>query len=130
MAFNANMLLEMFAACLFGGAVALLAYAAWALIQKNRAGRGGAQTSMRRADMRQAALQKSSFFAFMLPMIQGLAATVERLGLDPLRQYNHGPYVRAGYPGGLDDDEVVAAAILVSLASTLFLGFLILAFLG
>jgi tight adherence protein C len=119
------------AAGLFGGAVALLTLAAWTLIQKSRAIRAGAgMTSMRRAEMRQISLDKSSAFRAMLPFVSGLAATVQKLGLEPLRQYVHDPYVRAGYPGGLDDDEVVAAGVLLSCVFTVVIGFMAVAFFG
>ena len=76
------------------------------------------------------ALESSPLFRFLLPFVSGLSATVNKLGLDPLRQYVHGPYVRAGYPGGLDDDEVVAAGILVSTIFTVLGAFLATALFG
>ena len=50
---------------------------------------------------------------------------IQQLGLEPLRQYIHAPYVRAGYPGGLDDDEVVAAGAtcLSAIFTCLLIGF-------
>ncbi|HVT80956.1 MAG TPA: type II secretion system F family protein [Phycisphaerae bacterium] len=117
-------ILKLAAAGLFGAAVVLLALAAWTLIQRQRAIRaGGALTSMRRAEMRQQALEESPLFRFFLPIITALSASVNQLGLDPLREYVHTPYVRAGYPGGLDDDEVLATGILLSAAFTFFIGF-------
>ncbi len=133
MTIDAALILKLAAAGLFGAAVALLAFAAWTLVQRQvvRAGGAGAtNTSMRRADMRQRALEASPLFRFMLPFISGLTATVRKLGLEPLREYVHGPYVRAGYPGGLDDEEVVAAGIAVSGVFTLVIGFLAVAFFG
>ena len=125
------LIFRILAAGMFGGAVVLLAMAAWNLIQRQRAVRaGGSLTSMRRAEMRQLALEGSPVFRFFLPFVSGLSATVNRLGLDPLRQYVHGPYVRAGYPGGLDDDEVVAAGVLMSVAFTIDDGFLTVALFG
>lgn len=124
-------ILQIAAAALFGAAVLLLALAAWTLIQRQRAIRAGASlTSMRRAEMRQLALEKSPLFRLFLPIITGLSSSVGQLGLDPLREYIHVPYVRAGYPGGLDDDEVVATGILVSAAFTFFIGFISTAFFG
>jgi tight adherence protein C len=85
---------------------------------------------MRRAEMRQQALAASPLFRWTLPFISSLSATVNSLGLEPLRQYIHDPYVRAGYPGGLDDDEVVAAGALLSGVFTLAIGFVVVTLLG
>ena len=124
--------LQFLAAGLFGLAVMLLSLAAWNLIQRQRAaGRSAiAITSMRRAEMRQAALAESPIFRFALPFLSSTAESVRRLGLDPIRQYVHEPYVRAGYPGGLDDDEVIAAGVLLSAGFTLALAFITVSFFG
>ena len=118
------------AACLFGAAVSLLALAIWNLVRKRSRRSAEYLTSIRRAEMRQAALQSSPSFRYALPLIMTLAATIERLGLEPLRQYVHEPYVRAGYPGGLDDDELVAAGTLISLVLMAMIGFMAVAFFG
>jgi tight adherence protein C len=131
MPLNPAIPLQLTAAALFGGAVMLLALAVWFLIQRQRAVRtGSTQTSMRRAEMRQIALNESPLFRSFLPLISSVAATVNRLGLEPLRQYYHDPYVRAGYPMGLDDDEVVALGILLAAAFMLGLGFVVGAIVG
>jgi tight adherence protein C len=128
---NVGIILQWAAAGLFGGAVLLLALAVWYLIQRQRAIRSGmTPTSMRRAEMRQIALQESSLFRFSLPLISSLAVSVNRLGLEPIRQYLHDPYVRAGYPGGLDDDEVVATGVLLAVGFVLGLGFVAAAIVG
>jgi tight adherence protein C len=128
---DAGTILQLTAAGLFGAAVVLLSLAAWALIQRQRAIRaGGAVTSMRRAEMRQLAIDESPVFRFFLPIISSLSVSVGKLGLDPLREYIHSPYVRAGYPGGLDDDEVLATGVIVAAGFTLFIGFIVVAFLG
>jgi tight adherence protein C len=127
---TAFIIIKLLAACLIGGAVALLSLAAWNLVQKRRARSGLTSTSMRRAEMRQLALEKSPVFRFTLPFISGMAATVDRLGLEPLRQYVHEPYVRAGYPGGLDDDELVASGALLAIVFTIAFGFIAAALFG
>jgi tight adherence protein C len=124
------MIMQWTAAGLFGGAVVLLALAAWTLIQRQRAIRSGTQTSMRRAEMRSMALKESPLFRLFLPLISNLAISVKRLGLEPIRQYIHDPYVRAGYPGGLDDDEVVATGVLLACGFTFGIGFVVLAIVG
>ncbi len=120
---------------MFGTAVALLAaLAAYNLVQKQRGlwggVPGGSLTSMRRAEMRQRALEGSPIFRMALPFISSGARTINRLGMEPLRQYVHEPYVRAGYPGGLDDDELVATGTLLSIIFTLVIGFLCVALMG
>jgi len=66
----------------------------------------------------------------MLPVISAIADSVRQVGLDPLKQYVRGPYVRAGYPGGLEDEEVVAVGILLSMAFTLVGAFVCFALFG
>ncbi|HEY4330311.1 MAG TPA: type II secretion system F family protein [Phycisphaerae bacterium] len=128
---DVSIILKFAAAGLFGAAVVLLALAAWTLIERQRALRfGSGLTSMRRAEMRQKALASNTLFAFFLPMISSVSVSANRLGLDPLRQYIHDPYVRAGYPGGLDDDEVVAVGVLLSIGFTLAIGFIVSAIIG
>jgi tight adherence protein C len=126
-----GMVLNILAAALFGLAVVLLAFAAYRLVMKQRGMRVGATlTSMRRAEMRQRAMETSPVFRFSLPIIGALSGMINNLGLEPLRQYVHEPYVRAGYPGGLDDDELVATGALLSVLFTIGLGFLSVAFFG
>jgi tight adherence protein C len=128
---NAGIILQAMAALLFGGAVTLLALAVWYLIQRQRTVRSGStQTSMRRAEMRQIALNDSATFRFFLPLISSTAVTVNRMGLDSIRYLYRDSYVRAGYPGGMDDDEVVATGVLLALAFTLGLGFVAGAIIG
>jgi tight adherence protein C len=125
------LIVKFLAASLFGGAVVLLLVAGWSLIRRQRFDTGRAtHTSMRRAEMRQRAMTESPAFRFALPFITAFSATVNRLGLDPLRQYVHDPYVRAGYPGGLDDDELVTLGVMLSVAFTLVLTFLCVVFFG
>jgi len=129
-----TLIVQIVAAGLFGVAAVLLAFAAYRLVMRQRGGiggRGGATlTSMRRAEMRQRAMQTSPVFRFALPIIASLSGTMNRLGLEPLRQYVHEPYVRAGYPGGLDDDELVATGALLSILLTILVGFLSVVFFG
>jgi tight adherence protein C len=75
-------------------------------------------------------METSPVFRFSLPIIGALSGMINNLGLEPLRQYVHEPYVRAGYPGGLDDDELVATGALLSVLFTIGLGFLSVAFFG
>lgn len=128
---DAALALNLLAAALFGGAVMLLALAAAGLLQRARnAAAPGTPVSMRRAEMRQLALHDSPLFAAALPLVAAVAGAVRQLGLEPLREYVHDPYVRAGYPGGLDDDELVATGILLSALFTLLAAFIVVALFG
>ncbi len=129
---DTGLLLRWCAAGMFGVAVAMLALAAWSLLVRQRT-IGAARAvgvSLRREEMRQAAAENSLLFRLFLPLISGIAVTVDRLGLEPLSDYIHVPYVRAGYPGGMDDNEVVATGVLLSLAFTLAVGFVIVGLFG
>ncbi len=126
-----SLILQFLAAGLFGVAIVLLLMAAFRLVVKSTGDVVGASlTSMRRAEMRQRALSSSPVFRLTLPLIAAVAGTINRLGLEPLRQYMHEPYVRAGYPGGLDDDELVSTGALLSVLFTIGIGFLSTAFFG
>ena len=129
-----SLVLNFLAAGMFGVAVVLLALAAYNLVRKHGglrvSGSGGTLTSMRRAEMRSRALEESAAFRWTLPFVSAAAGTVNKLGMEPLRLYVHEPYVRAGYPGGLDDDELVATGTLLSLVFTLLIGFLCAALFG
>ncbi len=119
--------LKIAAASCFGGAVALLTIAAYRVTQRTRAAgtlRGATSTSMRRADMRQQALRNSEMLRLSMPFISAMGGTVNRLGLDSLREYLHEPYIRAGYPGGLDDDELLAVAVYLGILLTILIGFM------
>jgi len=118
------LLLKLLASLAFGVAAALLVLAAQRLVQGDRrdlAGYGG--DSMRRAEMRRRALRGSVLFQIALPLIGLLAGLVRKVGPEALRAYVRGPYARAGYPGGLDDDEVVATGLALGLLLMLFIGF-------
>jgi tight adherence protein C len=124
-------LLQVLAAGLFGVAVVLMLFAAMRLVMKTTGmGASITLTSIRRTEMRQRAMQSSLVFRFTLPIIGALAGTANRLGLEPLRQYVREPYIRAGYPGGLDDDELVATGALLSVLFTIGIGFLSVSFFG
>src|SRR5689334_15123977 len=106
-----SLILKLAAAGAFGGAVAMLALVAYRLTH----GRTG---------LRQRSLRESELYRLLLPVISSLAGTVNRLGLEPLRQYLHEPYAKAGYPGGLDDDEVVAVGLLMGVIFSGLIAFL------
>jgi len=113
-------ILKMLAALMFGTAVLMFGLVAYRLIAGGATRTAGIM-SLRREDMRRRALRRSPVFRMSLPLITVMAGTVGRLGLDPIRNYLQEPYVRAGYPGGLDDDELVAVAVLMAMLFTLII---------
>ena len=82
----------------------------------------GPTTSMRREEMRDLALA-STGFRLLLPWLNVINGMTRQMNLDFLRTYLRGPYAQAGYPGGLEDDEVVALGLLIGMGVTLFLAF-------
>ena len=84
---------------------------------------GLGSTSMRRAEMRERALRRSKLFGILLSWLRLLSAFTSQMNLEVLRHYVRTPYAQAGYPGGLDDDEVVSLALLLGLFLMVFLGF-------
>jgi tight adherence protein C len=82
-----------------------------------------ADPSIRRAEMRRRALANSPAYAFFLVWLRIPALLLSRLGTTPLRRYVREPYARAAYPGGLEEDELVALGVVLSLAAGLFVGF-------
>jgi tight adherence protein C len=57
-------------------------------------------------------------------------AFVSRLEPELLRKYVHDSYARAGYPGGMDDDELVSLGIVLSVAAGAATSFMMLVFFG
>jgi len=110
---------------LFGMAIAIVTAVALRTLKSRPMQTTSSQTSMRRQDMRTRALKSSLTFRVILPLIRFLAGPVERLDLESLRHYTRASYAKAGYPGGLDDDEVVALGFLLGILTSLFLGFTI-----
>jgi tight adherence protein C len=109
------------AAVCFGTAAALVAWVIYQILRSERIeGYVASGTSMRRTENRRRAVAASPLFAMMLLILKIPAGFISRMDLEPLRKYVRGPYTKAGYPGGLDDDEVVALGMLLSFALGLF----------
>ena len=116
--------LKLLASVAFGLAAALLVIMAQRLMQTGtEESREFGGESMRRAEMRRRALKNSPLLALVLPLIHGLGGLVEKASPEALRAYVRGPYARAGYPGGLDDDELVGLGLLLGLGMMVFIGF-------
>jgi tight adherence protein C len=75
-------------------------------------------------------LAQSPVFRVTLPWLGVIAAMTARLNLEGLRNYVRVPYAQAGYPGGLDDDEVVSLGVLLGLGAAVFVGFSAVVLLG
>lgn len=118
------LMLRILAAVCFGLAAALLVLTMQRLVQvdEETVRRFGGD-SMRRAEMRRRAVTNSPLWAVFLPLVHGVSRLVGAVSPEPLRAYLRGPYARAGYPGGLDDDELVALALLLGIAFMVLIGF-------
>lgn len=110
---------EILACLLIGVAVAAFTWVGYQLTHGGRPGSGAyTGTSARRAEMRIRAARHSMMFRLVTPWLALLGRAVEGLNLEMLRTYISGPYARAGYPGGLDDWEVVGLGFLLGLVAT------------
>ena len=107
---------------LLGLATAIVLWVCLSALKTRPLQSASSQTSMRRQDMRARALKSSLSFRAILPFIRFFATPVERLNLESLRVYTRASYAKAGYPGGLDDDEVVSLGFLLGILTCVFLG--------
>jgi len=118
------LILKILACACFGTATAFFVLV---LYRVSVIGRGASSaytgTSMRRADMRRKALAGSPLFRFTIPWLHALSTMVGRLGLEAMYNYVRSPYARAGYPGGLEDEEVVSLGLVLGVATSLFLAY-------
>ena len=123
--------IKLLSAICFGAAAALLAVVGYRSLQSDKiAGDTPADPSVRRAERRRRLLEQSPLFAFFLVWLRVPAVLVSRMGLVSLRKYVRAPYARAGYPGGLDDDEVVALGMIAAVVAGAFTAFSAAAILG
>ncbi len=126
-----SLVLKILACGAFGLAVMLIVVGVYYLTRGVRLEAGAStMVSMRRNDMRQRALRKSALWRLLLPWIQLFSALLVRFDLASLREYVSEPYARAGYPGGLDDDEVVALGFILGLGIAAFIAFSTWVFVG
>src|SRR5436305_10158718 len=113
--------MKVLSAVCFGAAAALLAVVGYRSLQGDRVvGDAPVDPSVRRAERRRRMLENSPLFAFFLVWLRAPAVLVSRMGLTSLRKYVRAPYARAGYPGGLEDDEVVALGMIAALVAGVF----------
>jgi tight adherence protein C len=124
------MLIPLVASLVFGVAVVIATYFGLMHLQDESGAAPIVGTSMRRGDMRQRALRDSFLFRISLPLILNLSAALRPLNLRVLRNYVGGPYAQAGYPGGLENDDVVALGMLVAFVLTIVSGGTITVLLG
>ena len=116
---------------LTGVALALVSAGGYFVLRGQRRQAGvSTSTSMRRGEMRDRAMRKSAVFRFTVPWLRVIALMLAQLDFETLRNYVRAPYARAGYPGGLDDDEVVALGLFLGIVVTTFLSLAAILFLG
>lgn len=116
-------LLKLLSSICFGVAAAMLGIVAYRSLQGDRIAGLAADPSVRRQEMRRRALAKSPAVAFFILWLRVPAVLISRISPTGLREYVRAPYARAGYPGGLEDDEVVALGVILSIAFGAFVGF-------
>lgn len=116
-------LLLISAAVLFGSATAMLVLVAYKLIDRAPTAISTGGTSMRRAFRRTLALKRSALFRLSLPWIALVTLLTRRLSFEPLLAYIRLPYAQAGFPGGLEDDEVVSLGLILGVLLSIFIGF-------
>jgi tight adherence protein C len=117
------LVLKILSSLCFGAAATLLGVVAYrGLRSETLEGDVAADPSLRRAEMRRRALERSPLFAFFLVWLRIPAVVLSRMGTAPLRKYVHEPYARAAYPGGLEDDEVVTLGAILSVLAAVFVG--------
>ena len=73
--------------------------------------------------MRRRALASSSLYGFFLVWLRIPAMLLAKMSTEPLRKYVREPYARAAYPGGLEEEELVALGVVLSIFGMLFIGF-------
>jgi tight adherence protein C len=125
------LILQIFACLLFGAAFACVVGVVYRIAGNVRPGSTAyTGTSGRRAEMRLRAVRDSILFRLVAPWLRMLGAVVDRMGLEFLKEYIRAPYAKAGYPGGLEDGEVVGLGFLISIGITSFVAFSILVLLS
>lgn len=108
------------AACILAGlAIGLIVYAT-ALTMGIRAQPvamviGDAHLRIRR----ERAKQDSTLFGLVMSLMPVLVPVARRLPLESIRRSLSGRYARAGWPGGLSDDEILGIALLLSVVCTI-----------
>lgn len=110
--------LKLLASAAFGVSATLLGVVAYQLSKGHAiAGHSYREVSQRRGQRRQKAMDRSPAWRFLLGVLRVPAGVVSRMDLQGLRNYVREPYARAGYPGGLDEDELVALGLLLAVAA-------------
>lgn len=119
-------MLKIVASATFGLAAAMFGVVVYQLMRSEKLGSHSYRdVSQRRSDKRQKAMEQSPLYRTFLNMLRVPAGMISRLDLESLRRYIHDPYARAGYPGGLDDHEVVTLGLLISVAGGLLTAFVL-----
>ncbi len=128
---NNGTILKLLACICFGGATAFFVVMLYRLTQ---IGKRRGYRLYRNLDAPGRHAPQGDGLLRIIPFRAALAACTvhagKRLGLEPLLNYIRVPYARAGYPGGLEDEEVVALGFFVGIAITIFLAYSIALLLG
>ncbi|MBI1337291.1 MAG: hypothetical protein GC164_10060 [Phycisphaera sp.] len=98
-----------------GGAVLLLGVSIARSTKAIRRSVAYSMTAAQRAAARRAAMESSPLFRLALPMVEAVGSQLALLPIKGVREYMDAPYERAGRPGGLSTDELLAMSLLIGL---------------
>lgn len=131
MANSSPEMLKLLASATFGVSATLFGVVIYQLMRSEKLGAHSYRdSSQRRGDKRQKAMDASPTYRALIGMLRIPSGMVSRMNLESLRRYVHSPYTRAGYPGGLDDDEVVTIGLMLALLAGILIGFTLGVFAG
>lgn len=131
MASTSPEILKLLASAAFGVSATLFGVVVYKLMRSTKApSHSYRDASQRRGDRRQKAMDRSPVYRAFVGLLRVPAGVISRMDVEALRRYIHDPYVRAGYPGGLDDDEVVTVGLLMAVTAGVLTAFVLGVFLG
>ncbi|MFG0316633.1 MAG: hypothetical protein ACF8XB_05125, partial [Planctomycetota bacterium JB042] len=114
------------ASVIFGVAVGLMIFAIGQLLKSTREPVAAVIGDAQRRIRREKARQDSSSYSVFLSLLPVAVGVCRMLPLESVRESLAERYAEAGWPGGLDDDELAAIAMLVGLGLVLPLALLLL----
>ena len=103
------------ASLLAGLAAGLTSYVGLATLRRQGPPAGRALADKHRRDRRKRAAESSPLFGLALRLLPPFLALTHAVGFRSLRATLEERYARAGWPGGLEDDELVALSLLLGL---------------
>ncbi len=131
MASTSPEILKLLASAAFGVSATLFGVVVYKLMRSHKtASHSYRDASQRRGGRRQKAMDRSPGYRAFVGLLRVPAGMVSRMEVESLRRYVHDPYAKAGYPGGLDDDEVVTIGLMLAITAGVLTAFALGVFLG